>query len=802
MRISFNWLRELVDTDLTVLQVSDRLTMAGLEVEGLEYLGEGISGVVVGRIVSINPHPNADKLTLCEVDNGKEILPIVCGAKNMKAGDKVPLAMAGAKLPGGLKIEKTKLRGVMSFGMLCSEKELGLAKESSGLMILPEDASVGEDIVKAVGLEDWAMEINVTPNRPDCLCTIGIAREAAALARTALRQPKLRLTEHGAKIAGRMKVTVEDQELCPRYAGRLITGITVGPSPAWMRRRLRAVGVRSINNVVDATNYVMMEMGQPLHAFDYQFLAGQEIIVRPAEEGEVFTTLDGIERTLSAGMLLICDADRPVALAGVMGGQNSEVSDGTTEIFLESAYFNPPCVRKTSRKLGLHTEASHRFERGADPEAVIKALDRAASMIAELAGGEIATERIDEYPNPLKMPVVTLRVAKVNDVLGAALEKNEIADIMKRLHIKIHEETAASILLQAPAFRPDLTREIDFVEEAARVYGYGKIRSSMPARAVAAREPDVALIASRRAREAMHDCGFYEVVNYSFMNPGDFDRLGLPEDDFRRKTVALRNPLSAEQSVMRTTLLPSLLSNLSLNLSRGVRDMKIFELSRVFINAGAGLPNEPLKIGGLAYGVRSASPWDAGVRETDFYDLKGAVEQLLDAMRVQNVVFASEEGTPFLHPGKAARLLIGGSPAGYIGQVHPDTAGRWDIPANVYVFEIDFQSIIEAAQELPSYRPLPKYPAVERDIAVIVPTDVTSFSVQKTIESLKLAFIEDVRLFDYYEGAPIPDGKKSLAYTVTYRSFEKTLTDEEVNLLHKKIMDALKDRLGAEIREQ
>ncbi len=802
MRTSFNWLKEYVETDLTVRQVSDRLTMAGLEVEGLEYLGEGISGVVVGRIVSINPHPNADRLTLCEVDNGSEVLPVICGAKNLHAGDRVPLALPGAELPGGMKIEKAKLRGVLSFGMLCSEKELGLAKESSGLMILPEDAPVGGDIVKAVGLDDWAMEINVTPNRPDCLCALGIAREAAALTRSALRQPKFKLAEHGANIAGRMKVTIEDPELCPRYAGRLVTGVKAGPSPAWMRRRLQAVGVRSINNVVDATNYVMMEMGQPLHAFDCRFLAGREIIVRRAVEGEVFTTLDGVERTLSKDMLLICDADRPVALAGVMGGQNSEVTDQTTDVFLESAYFNPSCVRKTSRKLGLHTEASHRFERGADPEGVITALDRAASMIAGLAGGEIAAGRIDEYPNPLKMPVVTLRVARVNEILGAGLEKDEIADIMKRLRIKIHEETEDSFLLQAPAFRPDLTREIDFVEEAARVYGYGKIRSSMPARAAAAREPDTVLAASMRARDAMQDCGFHEVVNYSFMDPGDFDRLGLSENDFRRKTVTLQNPLSAGQSVMRTTLLPSLFGNLSLNLSRGVRDMKVFELSRVFIHAGPGLPNEPLKIGGLACGARAASPWETGGRKADFYDMKGAVEQMLDALRVANAVFAAEEDAPFLHPGKAARLLVGGSPAGYIGQVHPDIAERWDIPAEVCVFEIDFRSIIEAASALPSYKALPRYPAVERDIAVIVPADVTSLSVLKAMESLKLGLVEDVKLFDYYEGAPIPEGKKSLAYTVTYRSFEKTLTDEEANLAHKKIMDVLKERLGAEIREQ
>ena len=410
MRISFNWLKEFVDIELTVQQISDRLTMAGLEVEGLEYLGEGIQGVVVGRIMSMNPHPNADKLTLCEVDNGTEVLSIVCGAKNMKAGDKVPLAQVGATLPGGMKIEKAKLRGIASFGMLCSEKELGLAKEASGLLILPEDAVVGEDIVKAVGLDDWALEINVTPNRPDCLCTLGIAREAAALTRQPLNVPKFKITEAGAPIGGRMKVTVEDGELCPRYAGRLLTGIKVGPSPLWMQRRLQAIGVRSINNVVDATNYVMMELGQPLHAFDYRLLAGQEIIVRIAQKGEIFTTLDGVERELSEGMLLICDGKRPVALAGVMGGQNSEVTGETTDIFLESAYFNPSSVRKTSKKLGLHTEASHRFERGTDPEGVINALDRLAVLIADLAGGEIATGRIDEYPNPVKMPTVALRI--------------------------------------------------------------------------------------------------------------------------------------------------------------------------------------------------------------------------------------------------------------------------------------------------------------------------------------------------------------------------------------------------------
>src|SRR5512143_3464011 len=404
MRISYNWLKEYVDTDLSPQLLSDRLTMAGLEVEGLESLGEGLTGVIVGRIAAIRPHPDADKLTVCDVDTGSEVLPVVCGARNMAGGDKVPLALVGAALPGGIKIEKSKIRGVTSFGMLCSEKELGLAKESEGLLILPGDAQVGEDIVKAVGLDDWALEVNVTPNRPDCLSTIGIAREAAALTRRALKALPASVAESGKPVAELAAVEIRDPELCPRYAGRVVTGVKVDPSPAWIRRRLQAVGVRSINSVVDVTNYVMMERGHPLHAFDYALLEGHRIVVRGAEAGERFTTLDGVERTLEPGMPLICDGAKPVALAGVMGGQNSEVSDATADIFLEAAYFDPGAIRRTSKKLGLRTEASFRFERGADPEGVTAALDRAAALITELAGGTVAKGRVDEYPRRITMP--------------------------------------------------------------------------------------------------------------------------------------------------------------------------------------------------------------------------------------------------------------------------------------------------------------------------------------------------------------------------------------------------------------
>ena len=802
MRISYNWLKEYVEFDLSPQQVADRLTMAGLEVEGLEYLGEGIEGVIVGRIASIKPHPDADRLTVCDVETGSEVLPIVCGAKNMKEGDKAPLAIAGAKLPGGVKISKGKLRGVVSYGMLCSEKELGLAKESSGLMILPAETPVGESIQKAIGLDDWALEINVTPNRPDCLSVIGIAREVSALLRKPLMLPQVKVDEKGSPVGEMIKIEITDPGLCLRYAGRAIVGVSIGPSPLWMQRRLSAVGVRPINNVVDITNYVMMETGQPLHAFDYDLVQDKKIIVRAAAEGERFTTLDGVERTLTPDMLLICDGVRPVALAGVMGGQNSEVTDLTKDIFLESAYFNPSTVRRASKKLGLHTEASHRFERGTDPEGVLAAADRAAQLMAELANGKVARGRADEYPAPVAMPTITVRAERVSDVLGAKLDKEEMADILKRLQLSVRDDGNGKMTVTAPAFRPDLTREADIIEEVARVHGYSRIRSTMPAYSVSPGAPDPVRDASDSVRKSLRDAGYSEVINFSFINPQDLGRLRLPEDDFRRRFISLRNPLTVEQSVMRTTLLPSLLGNLAWNFTRGERELKIFEISKVFLSEGPGLPEEPLKLGGLAVGGRTGTLWDGREGEVDFFDIKGAVEEVLGTLRVNGAVYRPAEEVPFLHPGKSAWLMVGGKQAGYLGQVHPDVMQAWDVPLDAFVFELDFDELVEEGGAEIKYSPLPKYPAVTRDIAAIVPAEVTSFAIAKAIESLKLGLVEDVRLFDYYAGKPIPEGKKSLAYSITYRSAERTLTDEEVNAVHQKVITALRERLGAEIREQ
>lgn len=801
MLISYNWLKEYVDFELTPQQLADRLTMAGLEVEGMECPGAGIEGVIVGRIDSVRPHPDASKLSICDVYTGSEVLPIVCGASNMKPGDKAPLALVGSTLPGGVKIKKASLRGVTSLGMLCSEKELGMAEDSAGLMILPEECAVGEDIKKAVGLDDWTFEINVTPNRPDCLSIVGVAREVAALTRGAIRMPESSVRETGESIKSLISIEIEDAALCPRYAGRVIKGVKAGPSPFWLRRRLQSVGVRSINNIVDVTNYVLMELGHPLHAFDYARLEDSRIVVRAAAEGELFTTLDGTQRKLSSGMLLICDGKRPVALAGVMGGLNSEVTDETVDIFLESAYFSPSGVRRTSKSVGLHTEASHRFERGTDPEGLVTALDRAARLIEELAGGKVATGRADEYPSRITMPEVEVRVGRVNALLGTEMEAGEVADILNRLQIAVTEKSPGSISATAPSFRPDLTREADMVEEAARIYGYGRIRSSLPATTIIPRSAARPREASANIRRSMIDAGYTEVINYSFINPDDLDRLFRASDDPRRRSIRIRNPLTEEQSVMRTTLLPSLLANLSWNASRGVRELKIFEISKVFLSEGPGLPDEQLRVSGLALGSRTGGLWDGQDGNVDFFDVKGAVELLLATLRVGGVTYKAAE-EPFLHPGKSALLMVGGRQAGFMGQLHPDVSAAFDLPSDAYVFELNFEELLEVPVAGPKFVSLPRFPSVERDVAVIVREEEQAYSVLKAIESLKLELIEDVRLFDCYRGRPIPDGMKSLAYTVTYRSANRTLTDEEVNEVHGKVMDSLREKLGAEIREQ
>jgi phenylalanyl-tRNA synthetase beta chain len=627
MIVTCNWLKEFVDFDFSPEDLAHRLTMTGLEVDAMEKLGEGLDSVIVARLVSVDRHPDAERLTLCHVDTGSETVQVVCGATNHRAGDLVALAQVGSVLPGDFRIKKSKIRGVESMGMLCSEKELGLAEESAGIMILPAGLTLGQPVFAALGLKDVRFELGLTPNRPDCLSVVGVAREVSAMAGNPLRLPARKVTEAGPAIASQTSITVTEPGLCPRYAARLIRGVTIGPSPDWLVSRLEAVGMRSINNVVDVTNYVLMELGHPLHAFDLRLLRGGCIVVKRAGKGVTFTTLDGQSRPLDDRDLVICDAEGPVALAGIMGGENSEIRPDTVDILLESAYFNPTSIRRSSKRLGLHTESSHRFERGADVNMVPVALDRAASLILEVAGGTAAKGRIDVYPQPLAERRLAISARKTAEILGLELDILEIRRLLQSIGLaaELAENQEGTLYVSIPAFRPDLEREIDLIEEVARLNGYDRIPVTMPAGRIVCHRPANRQQHVRQLRDAMVAAGFSEVINYSFTTPSAWDKIALAADDSRRETVQILNPLTEEQSVMRTTLVPSLLETVSRNLAYRSRDLRLFELRPVFLpQPGEELPQERLRLTAVLCGRREPEGWAQGNETVDFFDLKGS----------------------------------------------------------------------------------------------------------------------------------------------------------------------------------
>ena len=633
MRVSLEWLREYVDVTGSPEDLARRLTMAGLEVEALHRLGEGIHGVVVAEVLDVRQHPHADRLSVCRVHDGQEVLEIVCGAPNVRPGMKAPLARVGAKLPDGRVIRKAKIRGVESRGMLCSEQELNLAQTSDGIYALPDDLPVGVDLRQALALEDWILEIGVTPNRPDCLSLVGVAREVAAITGAGWRLPPVAPQEAQEPVSQWASVEIREPELCWRYAARVLLDVRVAPSPRWLARRLEAAGLRPINNVVDVTNYVLLELGHPLHAFDCDRLAGRRIVVQRAKGGERFTTLDGVARTLPEDALLICDARGPVAVAGVMGGQDSGVTEATRTVLLESAYFLPASVRRTSKRLGLTTEASYRFERGTDPQGLILALDRAARLIAELSGARVARGRLDVYPRPWTPRRIRLRPARVRRVLGIPLSAQEIRERLQRLGLTVTQGGEESLEVAIPSHRVDLDQEADLIEEVARLGGYDQIPTPLPSGSLMseALEPPAPWPAVRRALLGQ---GWNEVISYSFMDLGDLDRLRIPQDHPLRRTVVLRNPLSTEQAHLRTTLLPGLLRALRWNQHRGVTRGKLFEWGRIFLpQPGEKLPREPMRIGGVWWGTREPQGWHRPAAEADFFDVKGAVEGLLCTLR-------------------------------------------------------------------------------------------------------------------------------------------------------------------------
>ncbi len=804
MKVTLNWLKDYVDFDLSAADLSHRLTMVGLEVDAMEHLGEGLDGVIVARLADVQPHPDAERLTVCKVETGSVTQQVVCGAKNHKTGDLVALAQVGTLLPGDFKIKKSKIRGQESCGMLCSVSELGLADESDGILILPQGLTLGQPVMKELGLKDVMYEIGLTPNRPDCLSVVGVAREVSAMVAAPLRLPEIIIAESNNQASAKTSVTIEDADLCPRYAARLIENVKIGPSPAWLSRRLESVGMRSINNVVDITNFVMMELGQPLHAFDFNLLNEQRIVVRRAHDGDRFTTLDGQVRTLMASDLVICDGDGAVALAGIMGGGNSEVSPETTNILLESAFFNPTTIRRTSKRLGLHTESSHRFERGADVDMVPLALDRAAALMAGLAGGRIAAGVVDVYPEKLSRRNVTVTAWRTSEVLGLEVDADDIHGRLSSIGLKckhLIDRQDGAINVEIPHFRPDLEREIDLIEEVARLIGYDRLPVTMPVSSLTCQQLPRHFSLERQTRDRMVHLGYAEIINYSFFNAESLNRIGLATADHRRQNVQILNPLTEEQGSMRTTLVPGLLETASRNLAYRSEDLALFELRPVFQPVdGAELPCEGLRLTALLCGRREPLGWAQSAEKSDFFDMKGTVEQLLANLRITDVNWQTEHDEPFYHPGKSCAIYQGEKLLGTLGELHPQVLHNFDLGQSAVLCDLDMEAVFEIGGGTARFQPLSRFPDVQRDSAFLLDADIPAQQVFAVLGQVKLKDLERIELFDVYCGEGVPAGKRSLAIRACYRAMDRTLTDELIQNLHGKLIRAMEKELGAELR--
>jgi phenylalanyl-tRNA synthetase beta chain len=797
VRIPYRWLREFVETAVDAKAAAERLTMAGIETGLLGTGASELRGLVVAEVLQVAPHPAAATLQVCEVSTGGERYRVVCGAPNVRAGVRAAFAPPGASLPGGRQLAVATIRGTASEGMLCSEAELGVGPDASGILLLGSDAPVGADLVSHLGLDDAILEVEVTPNRPDCLAIVGVARELAALTGARLRLPDATVREDPAQTTAGWRISIEAPDLCPRYAARLITGVTVGPSPAWLAQRLRAAGLRPINNVVDVTNYVLWELGHPLHAFDGDLLTDRHVVVRRARAGETVVTLDGQTRALGGETLVIADAKRAVAVAGVMGGANTEVRESTRTVLLESAYFAPASIRRTAKALGLSTEASYRFERGADIEGLRTALDRAARLIAELGGGRVAAGVLDAYPAPRRPVTVPLRLERIQRVVGACPPPAQVADILRGLGFPATQRDGGFEVV-VPAFRRDVAIEDDLVEEVARIWGYDRIPSTLPSGTLALTRRPRPMVARDAVRRALVGAGCYEAVSLSLTDPAHLRHLGLAEDDPR--VVRLQNPLAADRSVMRPTLLFGLLEALATNVRRQAPDVRLFEIGRVFEGQGPGvLPREDTRVGLVLTGLRAPRAWYTARAKADVFDVKGLVESVVEAIGRGDVEVAAT-AAPYLEDGRAATVVVQGIPVGIMGELHPDVQKAFDLPAPVFVAELSLDALEALPGRVVRYRPLARHPGVQRDLAVVVGADVPAAGVTRAIEAIRPPWLRRVALFDVYQGAQVGPGRRSLAYALLYQADDRTLTDAEVNRVHAEVVERLRADLGVEVR--
>jgi phenylalanyl-tRNA synthetase beta chain len=794
MLVQMHWLKDYVDVPWSAYELAERLTASGSEVERIQRFGADVSGVVAGRIQDVRKHPHADKLVVCDVNIGDRMITVVTGAPNVAVGQVVPVALPGASLVGFDKpLEAGEIRGVESYGMLCAEDELGVGEDHEGIMILPDDTPVGSDLTQLMQLGDAVIEFEIYPNRPDCLSIIGIAREVAALTQGELRIPQPAIAEVGAPADQIAKVIVEAPDLCPRYCARVIRDVKIGPSPLWMQQRLRAAGMRPINNVVDITNYVMLELGQPLHAFDLSLLREQTIIVRRARDGECMRTLDGEERRLDPDMLVIADKEQPVAIAGVMGGENSEITPNTVDLLLESACFDPITVRKTSRRLGLRTEASARFEKGLDPHLPLLAANRAAELLARFCAGKVAPGVIDVHQELPQQRVITIRPERVNQLLGTQLAVDEMIQCLESLGCRVEatESSEAGLSVAVPHHRRDIEREVDLIEEVGRIYGFDNIPATLPqGTATRGGESRESLLVAK-VRNACVAAGLHETITYSFTSPRHFDLMRFPADDARRRAINLANPLSPELSVMRTTLLPNLIDGVSRNVTHQVMNVHLFEIGAIFIPKQWPITEQPEERRTLGVALLGTVPQAQGLNAQvcDFFTLKGILEQVGRALNLQ---FRVEHGNhPSLHPGRTGAIWLEQKEVGVLGEVHPLVMEAYDLPGRAYLMELDLDAVLPAAGKQPVYESLPKYPASTRDLALLVPLNVSAAEVEEQMRKHAGDYLESMELFDVYQGKQVPAGYRSLAYSLTYRAGDRTLTDAEINSSIKLIAEAL-----------
>ena len=810
MQVSIKWLKDYIDFTETPEQLADKLTMAGIPVENVVDPGEGLEKVVTGRIEKLEPHQNSDHLQICTMNVGlAENIIIVTGAQNVAEGQVVPVAMVGAHLPNGMKISKGKLRGVASNGMLCSAQELKLdleklpEEQKTGIFILPSDTPVGIPAKDVLGLNDVVLEFELTANRADCFSVFGLVREIAAITGNKPHFPEIKVNEYdNTKLNDIFSVEIADPDLCSRFSTRMLKNVKIGPSPEWMQQRLEGAGIRSINNVVDVTNFVMIELGHPMHAYDYDKITGKKLIARRAIEGEELHTLDDTSRKAKGEMLVIADSEKAAGLAGIMGGFETEITDTTTTVVLESADFYGPCIRRTARACGLSSEASGRFERGVDSETTIKALDRAAQLLQEMGACTVCEGIVDVYPNPKQANYVTFTPEQINNHLGTNIAKDVMLNIITSVGFDVTKDENDEITVKVPSWRNDVTCMADISEEIARLHGFDKIKSTLPNGVSMQGTQSAKQTFIDKVKASLSSQGLYETISFALTNEETFNKLNIPQDSPLRKAVPIMNPLSDEYPLVRTTLLSSIFDNLARNLARKNDDVALFEVGSVFFPKAlpvTELPDEVVKIAGAITGRRNAQGWNQTNDMVDFYDAKGIIEELLANLRVTR--YTVEAGTHYaMHPGKTALFKKGRDVIATVGEVHPAVLSAYGITKPVYIFELDATTVMKYMAKDLKYKALPKYPATSRDLAMLVDVDVNAADIEKAMTKAAGQNLTQITLFDVYTGKQVEEGKKSLAFSLTFQSNDKTLTDAEIDPAIEKIVAKLQKDFNANLR--